>query len=839
MSATVPGAALCAVLLLTSLLMSATRLNGALDQRDDYRSRAPATTKSDGLTVYQSSKARRTSSNPAPALSLPLAFESIRQHSTEPAFVARARDMLVTVDRAGASLNSYHEAGARKGTTETNLRKSLLLEFAGASQHISIEGVAEHSGIVSHFEAGGRCRTAPAYSRVRARSVYDGIDVEYYGHEQGFEFDLILKPGADVREIALRYSGSDSMDVDGSGQLVLEFDGVSLIQPAPYAFQDLGAEKREVQCSYVRGADSLIRFELGPYDSQLPLTIDPVLGYSTYLGGSKADEIHGVAVDSEGSVYVVGNTTSSDFYAVNALQSSYSGPSSVEDVFVAKLNAEGTALIYSTYLGGHGSDLGLAIAVDSSGCAYVTGQTSSSDFPTTSGAFQTTAGGGDNVFVVKLGPAGNTLLYSTYFSGSMGNQRCNAIAVDSSGSAYITGRTTSVDFPTTAKAVQRDLKGFEDAFVVKLTPSGDAADYSTLLGGSSNLDEGFGIAVDGAGFAYVAGHTASTDFPVSDGAIQKRFGGGNEFFGDAFVAKLNQAGSALVYSTYLGGGAGDRASAVAVNANGEAFVAGITQSTDFPTANALQGRNAGSCVDTFSNCSDAFVAKLNQAGTALLYSTYIGGGNRGTSPFQAGDSAAGIAVDQADNAYVAGTTSSADFPVSRAVQSRVAGNGDCFVVKLGPGGELLYATYLGGTGDESASGVAAANNDVYVVGVATSVGFPTTPGALQSSFAGSFDSASLARDGFIARITTVPPVITAAEAFGKHLLVSGMGFDDGAVLLVDGAPQKTIKDSDTAPSQLEGKKSVKRIPRGHAATVQVLNGDGGLSSGTTFIRPAQ
>src|SRR5262249_26280609 len=222
-----------------------------------------------------------------------------------------------------------------------------------------------------------------------------------------------------------------------------------------------------------------------------------------------------LAVDASGFVYVVGTTASPNFPILGGAQTIFNGPPSSEDIFVSKLNPEGTQLIYSTYLGGHGSDLGLGIAVDSSGSAYITGQTTSSDFPTTPGAFQRSTGGGNSAFVSKLNPAGNALIYSTYIGGSLGNQRANSIAVDSSGNAYIPGKTTSADFPTTASAFQRNLTGFQDAFVTKLSSDGAALAYSTLLGGDGNADEGFGIATDTDGFAYVVGHTASLNFPTS------------------------------------------------------------------------------------------------------------------------------------------------------------------------------------------------------------------------------------------------------------------------------------------------------------------------------------
>lgn len=717
------------------------------------------------------------------------------------------------------------------------------MKLLGANAAAGFTGVGELPGTTNYLTGADRAQWragVKGFARVRCEQVYPGIDIEYYGNQSELEYDFILAPGSDPRQIALRFDGAAAIEIEPSGDLLVKTQRGSFRQNRPIAFQRERGATHEVASAYRREGEQTISFEIGQYDPALPLVIDPVLKYSTYLGGASADEAHGVAVDSSGCVYVVGSTVSANFPTLNAEQSIFSGPSSIEDVFVAKLNPEGDALIYSTYLGGHGSDLGLAIAVDSSGCAYVTGQTSSTDFPTTAGAFQASPGSGVNVFVAKLNPAGAALLYSTYVGGGMGNQRGNGVAVDSMGSAYVTGKTTSADFPTTPAALQRNLRGFEDAFVSKLNAAGSGLVYSTLLGGDSNTDEAFGVAVDSGGFAYVVGHTASTNFPTTAGAVQRQFGGGNEFGGDAFVTKLNQAGSALAYSTYLGGLEADVGRAIAVDSEGEACVTGTTKSGNFPTANAIQSANASGCIDNFSNCTDAFAAKLSQSGGQFVYSTYIGGASRGSSPFQAGDSGAGIAVDQNGSAYVVGLTSSTDFPAMKAIQGANAGNGDGFVVKLSALGSLIYSTYLGGPGDEGATAAAAsANGDAYVVGVATSNGFPTTHGSLQIGFNGSFESFALARDGFVVRIISDAPRIAAAVISGKNLVVFGDTFDDGAVIILNGDPQKTKHNAADPTIELTGKKTGKRIDPGQTVTLIVRNGDGALSAEFLFTRPVE
>jgi len=395
------------------------------------------------------------------------------------------------------------------------------------------------------------------------------------------------------------------------------------------------------------------------------------LVYSTYLGGSINNYGYGIEVDSAGNAYVTGFSTSKDFPTTSgAFQTACddaSGP--CWDAFVSKLDSTGSALLYSTYLGGSGEDEGLGIAVDSTGNAYVAGWTQSNDFPVTPGAFQTACGGNpgagcENAFATKLNPAGSALVYSTYLGGSDSDYG-TAIAVDASSDAYVTGYTSSLNFPT-MNALQPTYGGGEyDAFVTEFNPTGSALVYSTYLGGGE-ADFGYGVAVDSGGSAYITGNTDSTDFPTMN-ALQPTYGGGEN---DAFVTEFNPTGSALVYSTYLGGSAADSGNGIAVDSAGNAYVTGYTYSKNFPvTPNALQ--------KTCFHCTvggDAFVSKLNPVGSAFAYSTFLGGDNL--------DEGNGIAVDSSRNAYLIGYTRSPDFPTMNPLQAAYAGNGDAFVAKL-------------------------------------------------------------------------------------------------------------------------------------------------------------
>ena len=444
--------------------------------------------------------------------------------------------------------------------------------------------------------------------------------------------------------------------------------------------------------------------------------IDPVLTFSSYLGGTRGDRGQGIAVDASGSAYLTGTTMSPDFPITTG------GPISndLDEVFVAKLNAEGTALVYSAYIGGTGADTGEDIAIDAAGTAYLTGTTTSADFPSVNAVQPTIAGFGD-AFVARLSAAGDTLLYATYLGGS-GGDRGTSIAVDRSGHAFVTGSTGSTDFPT-VNAFQPENGGIDvllDAFVTKVSPSGSALIYSTYLGGGEP-DSATGIAVNGRGQAYVTGVTGSGDFPTLRPFQQRALRGVSE----GFVTKLSESGSSLVWSSNLGGNRGDVALDIAVDAADRASIVGFTQSTDFPTARPLQPALKGDF--------DAFVTVVNPQGSALAFSTYLGGSSR--------DDATAIAVDAGGTISVAGQTFSSDFPLVNPVQGTFGGGLDAFVTKIDTRQpRLLSSTYLGGEGDEALGGVAVdPAGSAYIIGNTLSNGFPAI-NALQPARAGDVDA---------------------------------------------------------------------------------------------------
>ena len=690
---------------------------------------------------------------------LPLSFE-VNRGQTDPKvkflsrgprhtlFLTSSEAVLVFMKPETLGKDEKQAARPRMNSSGKATGTALRMIFLGASSDTRVTGQAEQTGKANYFIGNdpAKWRTnVPTYASVHYRDVYPSIDLVYYGNQQQFEYDFVVRPGADPSLIALGIQGADRLEVDARGDLVLHTPAGILRQRKPLIYQEVDGLRREIAGGYVLEAPDRVAFRVAAYDRSRPLVIDPVLFYSTYLGGTGTDHGATIAVDTVGNAYVAGFTNSINFPSTpGAFDSNYGG--GPLDVFVTKLNPTGSGLVYSTYLGGSGSDdvtTGGQIVVDAAGNVYVAGNTSSLDFPTTPGAFQTTPASAGDAFATKLDPSGSALIYSTYLGGSS-DDGAVSIAVDAAGSAYVVGGTQSNNFPTTAGAFQTTRVDFQEGYVAKLNPAGSGLVYSTFLRGTNGIND---IAVDLTGSAYVTGETGLTNLPTTLGAFQPTSGGG----ADSFAAKLNPAGSALVYATYLGGSGRDGGDGIAVDAFGNAFVTGHTQSSNFPTTvGAFQASNAGG--------SDAYVTKLNPLGTGLVYSTHLGG--------SAIDAATAIAIDALGNVYVTGYTQSANFPiVPGAFQTTNAGGFDAFVTKLNPiGSGLVYSTYLGGSGDEQGRGIAVdalPNPNTYVVGFTQSTNFPTTPGAFDTTFNG-------VNDAFVAKIIDIvlPPPPTAGKVTG-------------------------------------------------------------------------
>jgi len=629
-------------------------------------------------------------------------------------------------------------------------RASVAMSFTGSNAAPNIRGVRMLPGKSNYFIGNdpSRWRTnIPAYNEVLYRGIYRNVDLRYHANQRQMEFDFEIAPHADPNTIELQIAGAGAVRVDADGSLTLDVNGGNLRFDRPHLYQPVkGAgnlpSRESIGDAAYLVTGTKIKFKLPAYDSNRELIIDPVLSYSTFLGGSADSFGNAIAVDSAGNAYVAGGTTSADFpTTAGSDQPTYGGDNGsgyqgvVGDAFVTKLNPSGSQVIYSTYIGGSGGDDAYGIALDAGGNAYLTGGTNSLDFPETAGAWQPVCCGLTDVFVTKLNATGSALVYSTHVGVGGEGTRGFGIAVDSAGAAYVTGNA-GPGFPTTAGALKTECNCFTDGYVFKLNPRGSNAQYSTFVGGSS-VDFGEAIAVDNRGRAYVTGYSASADFPTTAGAFQLANKGGV----DAFVSVLNRTGSALNYSTLLGGAGNEEGYKIAVNA-GKAYITGYTGSVDFPvSAGAFQTTYAG-------GNSDAFVAKVDptKSGAAsLIYATFLGGtGDENLSNFQRDI----LAVDNSGNVYVTGATTSVDFPTLNAIQSTSGGGWDAYVSSLNATGtQLRFSTYLGGSGDEFGRGIAFRNGSVYVTGQTSSGDFRTTSGAFQTSFTGTSDA-------YVTKITT-------------------------------------------------------------------------------------
>jgi hypothetical protein len=680
----------------------------------------------------------------------------------------------------------------------------LRMHFVGASAAPAVAGATRLPGMVNYFL--GRDRTkwrtdVPTYAGVRYHQLYPGIDLRLTGADGSLKATYVVHPGAEPGRIRWRLDGAADVRIDKTtGDLWIELPGKQrLVDRAPVAWQLTDGGRTPVPVRFLRASDGSVGFALSRYDRGRPLILDPTLEYSTYLGGSGADYGHDVAVDAAGNAYITGATFSRDFPLAGPIQSAEHG---FGDIFVSKLSANGSTLVYSTYLGGSDYDVGLGIAVDGAGNAYITGESFSRDFPVVN-PIQVDPGIQQDIIVAKLNARGSALVYSTYLGG-FNNQTGRDIAVDAGGSAYVAGDTLSgnAGFPI-VNAVQPQAGNPREGFFLKLSPSGSSLVYSTYLGGNGDTDYALGAAVDQTGAAYVTGYTDSTDFPTAN-PLQRQ----NAGFADVFVTKLTPQGSAIVYSTYLGGASNDIGQSIALDAGGSAYIAGWTDSSDYPVANAIQGQK--------NAYSDVFLSKMNAAGSALVYSTFLGGGNQENQSVD-------VAVDGSGNAYLAGTTSSADFPTVAALQPCYSGGGvvsgdgsDAFVSKVNAAGSaLVYSTFLGGWILNSgllewAYGLALdGRGDAYVAGFTFANDFPLSGTPLQPANAG-------AADAFVAKVANEPapdfalcrvspPVVRVKRARRTSVtleLHSLNGFAGSVTLSASGLPTGVTASFSPNPVQL-------------------------------------
>jgi hypothetical protein len=685
---------------------------------------------------------------------LPLAFEgNAGQVDESVRFVARgaggtfyftASDVVLAFSEPNRQPNlpgsSPFAANDLEASSKPPRAKVIRMHFRGADGSPAIRGDEALPGKANYFVGNDHTKwraNVPTYRGVIYPALYAGVDLRYEGSRSELKGTYTVAPGADASGVRWTYEGAHGLSLDPAGNLHIRLASEDndkqiapgeLIEKAPTAWQEIGGKRVMVRARYKIDKHGTVSFALGRYDHAHTLIIDPALTYSTYLGGSSADYAYGLAIDAAGNAYVTGIAYSADFPIVGAAQPVNNGN---YDVFVTKINAAGSAVVYSTFLGGTGYDSSNTIAVDSAGNAYVVGASQSPDFPTVN-AIQPTGHGSADVFLTKLNATGSTMVYSTLLGGSLSDFG-NAVAVNAAGEAYVAGMTTSADFPV-LNAYQPNNRGLINGFITKLNAAGSALAFSTYFGGTT-LDRIDDMTLDPDGNIYLVGQTGSADFPTFH-PIQPMIGGPN--FTDAFVTKFSPDGSALIYSTYLGGAGDDRGYRIAIDNARNAYVTGATQSPNFPIApvpGAYQPVYGGSLFD-------AFVTKINAAGSALVFSTYLGGARD--------DYANGIAVDNAGNAYVTGASGSVNFPLVNPIQTANAGANDAFVTKFNSiGSGLIYSTFLGGSGDDGGNRIRVDGaGNAYITGFTSSPNFPTAH-PMQPANGGVYDA-------WLAKISDAP-----------------------------------------------------------------------------------
>jgi uncharacterized repeat protein (TIGR01451 family) len=584
---------------------------------------------------------------------LPLSFEAnrgqfapevkfISHHSNSALFLTSGEAVLVLKNPRAKKPDNQILTGMRKAGEQTSV---LRMKVLGANSAAQIEGLDPLTGKSNYFRGKdpSKWQTDIAnYTKVQVSDVYKGVKLIYYGNQRQLEYDFVVASGADPGTIKLAFEGAQKIRIDANGDLVLRTKVGDIRLHKPYVYQETEGIRQAVGCRYVLKGKHQVGFEVAAYDKGKTLVIDPVLSYSTFLGGNSYDEGRSIAVDASGNAYVTGYTSSFNFpVAKDAFNSTYANSN---DVFVTKMNAAGSDFIYSTYLGGTSDEYGYDITVDSAGSAYLTGVTYSMNFPTTAGAYDTVYNGNysGDAFVTKLNSTGTALDYSTFLGGTSAEQG-NSIAIDSSGNAYVAGPTYSSNFPTTAGAYRTVFGGSSnEIFITKLDSAGAALMYSTFLGGA-NSDQASSIAIDSSNNAYVTGNTNSANFPTTAGALQTVYGGGSNsccynILGDAFVTKLNVTGTDLLYSTYLGGSSDESGSGIAVAPSGEVYLTGTTTSVNFPTtpgvirvgnggvAKTTDGSNSWMASNTGITQSTITTLAIDPSTPTIVYAGTLNGG---------------------------------------------------------------------------------------------------------------------------------------------------------------------------------------------------------------------
>ena len=845
---------------------------------------------------------------------LPLSFEAnCGQSDPQVKFLSRGNGYSLFLTDTGATLAlTKHDTALAGHGQNMGLEKNpaspstigradvVRMELTGANHNLRVAGGDKLAGIVNYFignDPANWHRSVPTYGKVWYSGVYPGIDLVYYGNQRRLEYDFIVGPGKNPRQIQLHFVGAQKIKLTPAGNLKIIAENGQITFQKPVLYQEKDGQRLLVEGKFNLQADNRITFAVGKYDQSRALIIDPVLAYSTYLGGAGNSQSDGgqgaaIAVDAEGNTYVAGTTAAIDFpVSAGAFQGQPNDgliTANASYSFVTKLNPSGTSIIYSTFLGGPGGvdqyqqtppgDAINSVFVDSAGNAYLTGSAHSNGFPVTTGAYQTvklSVNTSTSCFLTKLNPVGTELLYSTFIGGNgmfNGSQvpgdACSQVVVNSKGNAYVTGTAWSGNFPVTSGAVQTKHTDYYKAFVAEFDPAAATLVYSTYVGGSL-LETGNAIAIDEQGDAYITGQTTSTDLPYTAGALQTI----NESESNqskqptGFVAKLNPTGTAFLYLTYLGGSGGlnygDNPKSLALDSSGDAYVAGVTPSTDFPLENAFQSVNkAQDGISPVTGLSQ-FVSKLNPEGTALVFSTYFGS----SQGEYAVPGSGGIAVDADGNAYLTGATFGLDFPVStNAFQSSnnailtlhgIPSAPNAFLAELTSMGKLAYSTYLGGSGynyfvnnfgispnyvgDSGSSIVLDGKGNAYIAGTAQSSDFPTTAGAYETTktaqynaFVSKFSFSSTVASGSLTTLVSGSNPATAGSnvTFAVHVeSTSGSGIPTGSVTFTYPGGTATV----ALNANGEASYYIATLPEGDDAITATYSGDKNFSKSSNTL----
>lgn len=664
---------------------------------------------------------------------VPLAFEPNQgQAGEEVRFMSRTEGFNL--------LLRNREMVFRVSDPDTSKSASIVMRYMSASFRKQPQGLEKQTGVSNYLIGPNPANwhtEVPNYAKVTYEAIYPGVDLVFYGNHRSLEHDFRIAARADYKQIRVQLNEADRLTINADGDLIVKAGSGRLTFLAPKIYQLQHNKKVNVSGRYVLLAEKEFGFQLGSYDKTLPIVIDPILSYSTYLAGSSNDIASAITVDTNGNAYITGYTSSIDFPVKGAEQGKCSNTCNAQDVFVTKLNATGSALIYSTFVGGTGSDQGNAIAVDSLGNVAVAGMTSSYDFPQSNGTSVVLSTYGSHGFALSLNPSGGTFNFSTYLAG-ISQDSATGVAFDSTGNVYVSGYTNSSNFPVTpghqiGPAPTGSYYGGNDIFLVKLARRGKLL-FSTMVGGTSTSYYGtfpnlpVAVAVDSAGEALLCG-TAYDGFPTTAGSFQQIYQGTTFGASNAFVAKLNASGTAFSSATYLGGNGSDAAIQVALDSTQNVYVAGTSYSMNFPTTpGAFQTTNlqAGQV---------SFITKMNPGLSSLIYSTYLGGTS---SNYGRGVLATGLAVDSAGKSYVVGSSTQTDFPIASPFISEPPANyygigGAAFLSVLNStGSALTFSTYFSGSTGTAGTGVAVdRGGHALITGSTSDKDLPTTSGSFQ------------------------------------------------------------------------------------------------------------